>query len=143
MRESSCLISIGIPAFNCERTLALAERPILRQTYGNCGLLLMEDGLADKTLEATREFSHLRILVHSDFEHTGLVARLNEAVARSRGEYFARTDGDDVAFPERMERQIEYLTSHPEDVLVGGGMVQRKWHCGGLASRAANTRRNL
>jgi len=52
-----------------------------------------------------------------------LAARLNQAIDLSAGEYFARMDGDDVAYPERLERQVAYLRAHPEVDLVGAGML--------------------
>ena len=117
------LVSIGIPIFNCEKTLAVAIRSILNQTYGNWELLLMEDGSGDSTLDVARSFSDPRISLFTDNSHKGLVPRLNQAVAMSRGEYFARVDADDVAYPERLERQTKYLERHPEIDLLGCGML--------------------
>src|ERR1039458_2052600 len=99
--ESFPLVSIGMPAFNCEKTLAVAIHSILNQTYSNWELLLMEDGSSDRTPEVAQSFSDPRISVFADQSHKGLVPRLNQAVAMSRGKYFARMDADDVAYPER------------------------------------------
>lgn len=115
-----------MPAFNCGETLGLAIRSILSQSYENWELLVMEDGSRDRTLEVARSFSDPRISVVSDRLHNGLVARLNQAVGTSRGEYFARMDADDVAYPERLERQVEYLQRHPEVDLLGGQMLMFK-----------------
>ncbi|MGC2331283.1 MAG: glycosyltransferase family 2 protein [Candidatus Acidiferrales bacterium] len=119
----SPLVSIGLPAFNCEKTLAVMIRSILNQTYGNWELLLIEDGSSDRTLEVAQEFSDPRISVFTDRSHKGLVSRLNQAVAMGRGKYFARMDADDVAYPERLERQVEYQEEHPEIDLLGCGML--------------------
>jgi len=115
----------------------MAIRSILGQTYENWELLLIDDGSGDGTLEVARAFSDRRILVFSDSMHKGLVPRLNEAVALSRGKYFARMDADDVAYPERIERQVEYLTSHPEIDLVGCGMLVFKGDGAALGWRSA------
>ena len=121
--DNCSLVSICLPAFNCEKTLTVAIRSILNQTYGNWELLLMEDGSSDRTLEVAQSFSDPRISVFTDHSHKGLVSRLNQAVAMSRGEYFARMDADDVAYPERLERQVGYLARHPEVDLLGCGMI--------------------
>jgi glycosyltransferase involved in cell wall biosynthesis len=121
--EDCPLVSIGMPIYNCEKTLAVAIRSILNQTYDNWELLLMEDGSNDCTLEVARSFSDPRISVFTDQTHKGLVPRLNQAVAMSRGEYFARMDADDVAYPERLEHQVEYLGRNPEIDLLGCGML--------------------
>jgi len=115
-----------MPVYNCEKTLAAAVQSILHQTYENWELLVMEDGSTDGTLAVARSFSDPRIRVCSNESHKGIVERLNEAVARSRGEYFARMDGDDVSYPERLERQVSYLERHPEIDLLGCGMVMFK-----------------
>jgi glycosyltransferase involved in cell wall biosynthesis len=119
----SPLVSIGLPAFNCEKTLAVAVRSILHQTYDNWELSLMEDGSSDGTLEVARSFCDPRISVFTDRSHKGLVPRLNEAVRMSRGEYFARMDGDDIAFPNRLKRQVEFLTENTNVDLVGCGIL--------------------
>jgi glycosyltransferase involved in cell wall biosynthesis len=121
--EASPLISIGMPAFNCEKTLATAVRSILNQSYDNWELLLIEDGSEDRTLDVARRFRDPRISVVTDQVHKGLVPRLNQAVAMSRGKYFARMDADDVSYPERLERQVEYLERNPEIDLLGCGML--------------------
>jgi glycosyltransferase involved in cell wall biosynthesis len=120
------LVSIGMPAFNCGETLAVAIRSILNQTYDNLELLVMEDGSSDRTLEVARSFSDPRIRVCTDDSHGGLVPRLNQAVQISCGKYFARMDADDVAYPERLERQVEYLQQHPEVDLLGCSMLMFK-----------------
>lgn len=122
------LVSIGMPAFNCEDTLAVAIRSILTQTYKNWELLVMEDGSDDGTLEVATRFSDPRIRVCTDDLHKGLVPRLNQAVGISRGRYFARMDADDVAYPERLDRQVEYLARHPEVDLLGCRMLMFKDH---------------
>lgn len=120
------LVSIGLPAWNSEKTLDPALRSILHQTYENWELLLMEDGSNDGTLELARQFGDPRISIRTDGQHKGLVARLNEAAARSRGTYFARMDADDVAYPERLARQVKYLEEHPEVDLAGCRMLMFK-----------------
>jgi glycosyltransferase involved in cell wall biosynthesis len=122
-REFSPLVSIGMPVFDCEKTLATTIRSILNQTYGNWELLLMEDGSSDRTLEVARSFSDPRISVFTDHSHKGLVPRLNQAVVMSRGKYFARMDADDVAYPERLERQVEFLSENANVDLVGCGIL--------------------
>jgi len=120
------LVSIGMPAFNCEETLAVAIRSILSQTYSNWELLLMEDGSSDRTPAVAKSFSDPRIRAFLGDSHRGIVPRLNQAVAMSRGEYFARMDADDVAYPERLDRQVEYLRQHPEIDLLGSRMLMFK-----------------
>jgi glycosyltransferase involved in cell wall biosynthesis len=116
-------VSIGMPIKNCEQTLTVAVGSILAQTYRDWELLLIEDGSSDMTLAIAQSFRDSRIKVFSDGRSLGLVARLNQAIALSKGRYFARMDGDDVAYPERLARQVAYLEKHPSIDLVGAGIV--------------------
>src|SRR5208337_1726169 len=125
MANHDPLVSIGMPVRNNERTVGLALRSILNQTYRHWELLLLNDGSTDETLRIAQGFadSDSRIRIFSDRRSLGLPEQLNRAIAASRGAYFARMDGDDVAYPKRLERQIEYLRQHPDVDLVGAGAV--------------------
>ncbi len=113
------LVSIGMPVFNCEKTLNTAIQSILKQTYSNWELILIDDGSQDKTLNIARSFQDARIKVVADGLNQQLPSRLNQAIALSNGKYFARMDGDDVSYPERLQRQVTYLENHPEIDLLG------------------------
>jgi glycosyltransferase involved in cell wall biosynthesis len=112
-----------MPVYNCDRTLAAAVQSILNQTFENWELLILDDGSTDRTLQVAQSFRDERIRVVADGEHKGLVARLNRAIQMSSGKYIARMDADDVAYPERLERQVDYLERHPEVDLVGCSML--------------------
>jgi len=117
------LVSIGMPAYNCERTVVASVRSILKQSFQDWELLVMDDGSTDRTLEMVHSFQDSRIKMHADGKHLGLVPRLNQAVVMSDGKYFARMDADDVAYPERLERQMDYLRRHPAIDVVACGLV--------------------
>ena len=113
------LVSIGMSVFNCEQTLSTAIQSILNQTYTNWELIIIDDGSKDQTLEIAKSFRDPRIKVINDGQNQRLPMRLNQAIALSRGKYFARMDGDDVSYPERLQRQVAYLEQHPEIDLLG------------------------
>lgn len=117
------LVSIGMPVLNCERTLGSTLRSILNQTYYNWELILIDDGSEDKTLAIAQSFKEPRIRVMNDGLHKNLPTRLNQAIALSKGKYFARMDGDDIAYPERLQTQVEYLEKHQDIDLVGTSML--------------------
>lgn len=117
------LISIGMSVRNAERTLAEALQSILWQSCTDWELLVADDGSSDGSraiLEAVRD---PRVRVFTGREQRGLAARLNELVASAQGPYFARMDADDIAFPERLARQLAYLQAHPEVDLAGCGAL--------------------
>ena len=112
-----------MPVRNCQETIVAAVRSIISQTYQNWELLLIDDGSMDLTLEAASDFHDKRIKMISDGIHGGLISRLNQALQLSGGKYFARMDGDDIAYPRRIEQQVNYLQQHSNIDLVGTWMI--------------------
>lgn len=108
------LVSVMLPVYNGAATLALAVQSIVWQTFENWELILLDDGSTDGSVAIASTFNDPRIRIVADGGWKGLAGRLNEAIDNARGRYLARMDQDDVAFPERLVRQVEYLDSHPE-----------------------------
>ena len=117
------LVSIGMPVYNCQETIKVSINSILLQTYENWELILIDDGSRDDTLSILQNYCDPRIKVLSDGVNKNLPNRLNEAISLSRGKYFARMDGDDIAYPERLAAQVEYLENHPEVDLLATNII--------------------
>lgn len=112
------LVTIALPARNSAATLALTLASIRWQTLASWELLLMDDGSNDDTVAVARAAGDARIVVHSDGRHAGLATRLNQAIDLARGRFFARMDADDIAYPQRLRTQLDFLESHPDVDLV-------------------------
>jgi glycosyltransferase involved in cell wall biosynthesis len=93
------------------------------QTYQNWELLLIDDGSNDRTLEVVSEIKDPRIRVIVDGQHRLLPARLNQIIEMASGQFFARMDGDDIAYPRRLEQQLTFMNSHPELDLIGAWIL--------------------
>lgn len=117
------LVSIGMPVYNCESTILQAIRSIRNQTLGSWELIILDDGSRDRTVELARSVPDHRIRVLADGRNLQLAARLNQAVSVARGKYFARMDGDDISYPVRLERQLQFLQQNPTVDLVGSPML--------------------
>ncbi len=117
------LVSIGMPVYNCESTIACSIVSILNQSFVDWELIIIDDGSTDRTREIAGSFIDPRIAILDSGENKGLAARLNECVGKARGKYFARMDGDDIAYPERFKKQVEYLESNQDVDLLGAGCV--------------------
>jgi glycosyltransferase involved in cell wall biosynthesis len=119
--DDTPLISIAMPIRNNASTIDLAVRSIQAQTFRDWELILIDDGSTDATPERCRRLAaaDARIKFLDDRQARGLPDRLNQAIALARGRFFARMDGDDVAYPERLERQLVYLADHPGVDLLG------------------------
>lgn len=123
MNGGKPLVSIGLSVRNGAATLRTALASILQQTYPNWELWLLDDGSTDETINVARQFKDPRIHLIADGKNLGLAARLNQAVGLAQGRYFARMDGDDVCYPERLARQVAFLESRPDIDLLGCGAI--------------------
>jgi glycosyltransferase involved in cell wall biosynthesis len=123
MPREAALVSIAMPFYNCQDTLAAAVRSIRRQTYTDWELLLCDDGSTDASLAIANDISDRRVVILSNGRRKGLAARLNECIDRARGEYVARMDADDIAYPVRIEKQVQFLEDRSEIDLVGTQMT--------------------
>lgn len=111
-------------AYNASGTINLALRSILSQTYQNWELIVVDDGSTDRTAENVSCIQDSRVrFIQEPSGNRGLAARLNQCVRLARGQYIARMDADDVAYPQRLERQIQFLEEHRDIDLLGTGAV--------------------
>lgn len=117
-------ITVLTPVYNNARYMVLGIESILKQTYSNFEYVLVDDGSTDDSLEILRRFERkdprIRIL---DRPNTGYIGALNDGLALARAPIIARMDADDVAMPDRFEKQLQYLEKHPECVAVGGRVL--------------------
>jgi glycosyltransferase involved in cell wall biosynthesis len=117
-------ITIAMPFYNSAATLELSVRSLLNQSYGDFELLLCDDGSDDRGLDIAHSFKDARVFVLSDGRRLRLATRLNQCIDRARGKYLARMDADDLAYPDRLARQLQFLDSHAEiDLCSAGAMV--------------------
>ena len=116
-------VSVLMPVYNAERYVSIAIDSALAQTCQDFELLLFDDGSTDGSLAILRRYEAKdpRIRVFSR-ENRGIVPTRNELVALSRGEYLAIMDADDISLPTRLEKQVAYLSAHPECVAVGSSV---------------------
>jgi glycosyltransferase involved in cell wall biosynthesis len=108
-----------MPVHNGERYLAESIESILSQTCRNFEFIIIDDGSTDATSQIIRQYVDDRIVVIWNRQRLGLSQCLNIGIERSHGEYVARMDGDDISLPERFDRQIQFLRSHPEVQVLG------------------------
>jgi glycosyltransferase involved in cell wall biosynthesis len=107
------LISVIIPAYNAERTIARTLNSVLAQTYSNFELIVIDDGSDDHTLDITKSISDHRLKVFS-YPHQGHSTARNHGLSHSIGEYVALIDADDLWTPDKLEAQLHALQSQPE-----------------------------
>jgi glycosyltransferase involved in cell wall biosynthesis len=118
-------VSVVMAVRNGLPYLEQAVDSILAQTFTDFEFVIIDDGSTDATPEVLERYRRTdpRVRVYRQ-ENMGLTASLNRGRARARGEYLARMDSDDIAFRERLERQVEFLDRHPQVALVGSSVMR-------------------
>jgi len=113
------LVSIVIPVHNGEEYIKEAIDSCLNQTYENIEIIVVDDKSTDNTLKILQEYRDSITVIPVE-KQNGLGNVLNIGIRASNGEYIARMDADDVMYPNRIGKQVEYMQEHPNCVAVGG-----------------------
>jgi glycosyltransferase involved in cell wall biosynthesis len=120
-------VSIILPTYNRCQFLPQAIESVLRQTFKNFELIIINDGSSDNTENVVKNISDPRIKYFKNNQNLGIQKTLNIGLARSRGKYIARID-DDVEWidPDKLKKQVDFLEKNPEYVLVGTfGIIEK------------------
>jgi Glycosyl transferase family 2 len=118
-------VSVVMAVRNGVPYLEQAVDSILAQTFTDLEFVIIDDGSTDSTPEVLRRYQtadHRVRVLHQ--ENAGLTPSLNRGCQLARGTYVARMDADDVAFPDRLARQVEFLDRHPGVALLGSAVVR-------------------
>jgi glycosyltransferase involved in cell wall biosynthesis len=112
-------VTIGLPVYNAAGTLGAAIDSVLKQTFSDWELLVIDDGSTDGSAAVAAATGDPRVRVLSDGVNRGLVIRLNQMVATASSPLFARMDADDLMHPERLERQVACFDADPALCVCG------------------------
>jgi glycosyltransferase involved in cell wall biosynthesis len=113
------LISVIMAVYNAERYLDRSIDSILGQSLENYELIVVNDASTDDSKAKLDAFRDPRIRLLNGTERLGLTKSLNMGIEYSRGRYIARMDADDIAHPDRLEKQLSYLMVNSDTGIVG------------------------
>jgi len=104
-------VSVIMPVFNAEKTLARAVASVQAQDYPDWELLLIEDGSRDRSAEicAGLAVADPRILYLQQPQNSGAAAARNAGMARAHGRYLAFLDADDEWLPQKLSSQLQFM----------------------------------
>ncbi len=116
-------VDVLLPVRNAEVTLPEALDSIVRQTFSRFRVVAVDDGSTDRSAATLARYAARdpRFTVVSG-PGAGLVAALNRGLEYSSAPLIARLDADDVMLPERLERQVAYMRTHPDIDVLGCGV---------------------
>ncbi len=118
------LVSVLLAVSDGERYLRAALESILRQTVSDFELLVVDDGSTDGSPAILESIEDQRLRVLRNDARHGLAASLNRGLDEARGRYVARLDADDIAFPRRLERQLQRMVSGSPVAVVGSAVME-------------------
>lgn len=139
------LITVGIPVYNAADVISHAIRSVLDQTFCDFELIIIDDGSTDDTWKVIKEFDDARIITIRGDKNIGISGRLNEQIALARGKFFARMDADDIMMKERLQQQVDFLTTHPDVDLVGSSAIvmDERYQLLGIRGRKNMTEKSI
>lgn len=107
------LISIVIPLYNKQSSIGRTIESILRQTYSNYEIIIIDDGSTDGSLEIVKKYadSHIGII---NQENAGVSVARNRGVKESKGEFISFLDADDEWKEDYLELQVKMIQDYPD-----------------------------
>ncbi len=119
------LVSVLICAYNVEKYFAQSLAAVVNQTWRNLDILIVDDGSTDGTLAIARRFQEQdgRIRILAQPRNSGLIPSLNigldELAKSGGGKYIARTDADDIAAPDWIEKIVGEMEKDRSIIAMG------------------------
>lgn len=104
-------VSVIMPAFNMSKFITQSIQSVLKQTFEDFELIIVDDCSSDNTYEIACEFSRTdkRVVALRNETHFGAANTRNRALEYADGDYIAFLDSDDIWLPEKLERQLEFM----------------------------------
>jgi glycosyltransferase involved in cell wall biosynthesis len=107
-------VSVIIRTFNRAHSIPDAINSVLRQTYDNFEIIVVDDGSTDATCAVVRSFRDSRLRIVSHDSNRGVGAACNTGIAAATAELVAFLDSDDAWYPDKLERQVGFLRQYQE-----------------------------
>lgn len=110
--ESQPLVSVIMPCYNMERFIADTIQSVLRQTFTFWELCVVDDASTDGTAEIIKSLQNQdnKIRFTSKPKHSGIADTRNQCIRMAQGRFLAFLDSDDVWHPEKLEKQLQFMT---------------------------------
>lgn len=116
------LISVLLPVYNAQDFVRDAIISIINQTYKKYELIIIDDHSSDQTSTILKSISDKRFKIIENTKQLGVSHSLNRGLKASKGEFIARMDADDIAYPTRFKTQIDALRQHPTIGIIGSAV---------------------
>lgn len=124
-KNNTPLISVLMTVFNTERYVGDAIKSILDQTYTNFEFIIVDDCSTDSTNKILKGYAlkDQRIKIIRNKKNIKAGDSSNRGIAVCKGKYIIRMDADDWSYPDRIEKQTQFMEKNPTVVAAGGAML--------------------
>ena len=106
------LVSIIMPSWNTGNFISESIQSVIKQTYKNWELIIVDDCSTDNTDEVVKSFKDKRIRYLKNEKNSGAAITRNRAISEANGEWIAFLDSDDLWLDEKLEKQLEFMGEH-------------------------------
>jgi len=113
-----------MPAYNAEKFIAEAIESILNQTFRDFEFVIIDDCSTDGTAKIIQKFAakDSRIVFLQNEQNLKISKTLNRGIVIAKGKYIARMDADDWSYPNRLQKQFDFMEKNPEIGISGGAV---------------------
>lgn len=117
------LVSIILCTYNRASLLSRAIDSVLKQTYPQWELIVIDDGSKDSTKQLVKSYRHKDARIRYFYQpNAGLAKARNAGMRRAAGDVICFVDSDDELAPTHLEQRVQYLQRHPSVDFLYGGM---------------------
>ncbi len=122
-RENPLEVTVLMSVYHeSKEYLKQAMDSILNQTYHDFEFLIIDDGNNQDLVALVEEYQDSRIrLIHNE-KNLGLEKSLNKGLGLAKGKYLVRMDADDIAYVDRIEKQVSFVKDNPQYAIVSGNV---------------------
>lgn len=113
------MVSIIMPTYNRSKTLAQSIESVLKQTYKDWQLIVVDDGSTDNTEDLMAAYKDDKRIIYYKQANAGPIKARNNGARLAEGEWLAFLDSDDEWLPEKLEKQLA-MAEGKGDVLIFG-----------------------
>jgi glycosyltransferase involved in cell wall biosynthesis len=116
------LVSVIMPVYNGGFFMGQAIESILKQTYKNFEILIIDDASTDNTWQIMKNYKKLfpkKIKIFRLKKNIGAFGAMNLVIKKAKGEFIAPMDSDDLSHRQRLEKQVDFLQENPEVIVLG------------------------
>lgn len=123
MTAQQPLVSIIISCYNHQNYITACIESVVRQTFSNIELIVIDDGSTDNSADILEQLSQKYHFSFARQENMGLTRTLNKALAKAKGKYIAPLGSDDILMLDKTEKQVEFLEQRQDIAVVGGSII--------------------